>query len=105
MAELPANTFNIVLYHHPSGFAQTWGTPTDLMLAGHTHGGQIRLPLYGALVTLDRFGKRWESGRFRENGVTLIVSRGLGCEPGTPEMRFCCRPEVVVVDLVGRASR
>ncbi|MCX6910774.1 MAG: metallophosphoesterase [Verrucomicrobia bacterium] len=98
---LSPETFNVVLYHHPQAFPETWGTAADLMLAGHTHGGQIRLPFYGALITLDRFGKRWESGLFEERGVHLIVSRGIGCEPDIPEMRFCCPPEVVVVDLSG----
>lgn len=99
---LPPETFNIVLYHHPQGFPETWGTGADLMLAGHTHGGQIRLPFYGALITLDRFGKQWESGLFAKRGVKLVVSRGLGCEPDIPEMRFCCSPEVVAIDLIGR---
>lgn len=103
LRNLPSETFNIVLYHYPHGFSQTWGTPTDLMLAGHTHGGQIRLPFYGALITLDPFDKRWESGLFDEHGVKLVVSRGLGCEPGIPEVRFCCPPEVVTIDLIGRA--
>ena len=98
------DTFNIVLYHHPQGFPCTWNTPADLMLAGHTHGGQIRLPWYGALITLDRFGKRYESGFFEERGKRLIVSRGIGCEPYTPEVRFLCRPEVVVIDIIGTGT-
>ena len=98
---LPADTFNIVLYHRPQGFPKTWDTPADLMLAGHTHGGQIRLPGFGAIITLDAYGKRWESGFFDEHGVKLIVSRGIGGEPYVPEMRFCCPPEVVVIDLIG----
>jgi len=98
---LSDETFNIVLYHHPEGFPQTWDTPADLMLAGHTHGGQVCLPFYGAIITLDRYGKRWESGQFYEHDTHLIVSRGVGCEPVTPELRFWCPPEVVVVDLVG----
>lgn len=105
LQKLPRETFNVVLYHHPQGFPETWNTPADLMLAGHTHGGQIRLPVYGALVTLDRYGKRWESGFFDEHGVKLIVSRGLGCEPHTPEVRFLCPPEVVVIDLIGSGPR
>ena len=101
LARLPEDTYNVVLYHHPEGFPKTWGTPSDLMLAGHTHGGQVRLPWYGALVTLDRYGKRWESGFYEERGVTLIVSRGIGCEPHAPELRFLCPPEIVVIELVG----
>ncbi|NWG14474.1 MAG: metallophosphoesterase [Acidobacteria bacterium] len=101
LVDLPRDTFNVVLYHLPQGFPETWGTPADLMLAGHTHGGQVRLPFYGALITFDRFGKRWEGGCYNERNVQLIVSRGIGCEPGMPEVRFLCPPEVVVVDVVG----
>ncbi len=104
LRDLPPQPFSIVLYHHPEGFPETWESHADLMLAGHTHGGQVRLPFYGALITLDRYGKRYESGRYDEQGKTLIVSRGLGCEPGVPEVRFLCRPEVVVIDLVGTGS-
>lgn len=99
--DLAQDTFNIVLCHRPSGFPSTWGTQIDLMLAGHIHGGQVRLPFYGALVTLDRYGKRWEYGLYEEQGVKLIVSRGIGCEPHVPEVRFLCPPEVVVIELVG----
>ncbi len=104
LQSLPSDTFNIVLYHHPEGFTETWNTPADLMLAGHTHGGQVRLPFYGALVTLDRFGKRFESGSFKEHGVNLVVSRGIGSEPNAPEFRFLCPPEVVVINVVGTGS-
>ena len=101
LKELPRDTLNIVLCHYPGGFPATWGTAADLMLAGHIHGGQIRLPWYGALMTLDPSGKRWEYGLYEEHCVKLIVSRGIGCEPHVPEVRFLCPPEVVVVDIVG----
>jgi len=101
-SEMPQDTFNIVLYHAPYGFAELNGTPADLMLAGHTHGGQIRLPFYGALITMDPLGKKYESGIYHEQDATLIVSRGIGCEPLVPPVRFLCRPEIVVVDLIGK---
>jgi uncharacterized protein len=101
LPNMPSDTFNVVLYHHPEGFPATWDSPADLMLAGHTHGGQVCLPFYGALITMDGLDKRYESGRFDENEVTLIVSRGIGCEPHVPEVRFWCPPEVVVIDVVG----
>ncbi len=104
LSELSDDIFNIVLYHHPQGFIRVHNTPADLMLAGHTHGGQVRLPFYGALITLDGFGKRWEYGRYDEEGATLIVSRGLGAEPSVPEIRFLCPPEVVVIDLIGEGE-
>lgn len=101
---LPKDAFNIVLHHHPQGFPETWDTPADVMLAGHTHGGQVCVPGIGALITFDRYWKRYEAGRFHEHGVQLIVSRGVGCEPGVREVRFWCPPEVVVIDVVGRGA-
>ncbi len=101
LKKLPEETYNIVLFHLPSGFSLIAGSQADLMLSGHTHGGQIRLPYWGALITMDPAGKRWEYGLYEEEGKKLIVSRGIGSEPYTPEIRFLCKPEVVVLDLVG----
>ena len=98
---LSPDAFTIVLCHAPHAFPRIWHTPADLMLSGHTHGGQICLPWYGAVITLDEFGKRYESGLIEENGAKLVVSRGIGCVAALPEMRFLCPPEVVVIDLIG----
>lgn len=76
-------------------------TGADLYLAGHTHGGQVRVPGYGALVTFSRFDKKYEMGRYDVNGTALYVHRGVGFEPGLPKVRFLCRPEIAVFDLVG----
>ena len=67
----------IVLSHSPDPFPIL---PRDatLMLAGHTHCGQIRLPLIGAISTMSAYGDRYACGLVRENGRTLIVSAGLG---------------------------
>jgi hypothetical protein len=67
----------IVLSHSPDPFPVL---PRDvpLVLAGHTHCGQIRLPLIGALSTFSAYGDRYACGLIRENGRTLIVSAGLG---------------------------
>ena len=76
----------------------------DLYLAGHTHGGQIRLPLYGPMATGSRYGRRYAAGLFQEKDTTLYVSRGLGFEGGgMPRARFLCRPEAVNIELTGRA--
>ena len=74
----------------------------DLLLAGHTHGGQLCLPFYGAIVTSSSYGKRYESGLARKENTTMYISRGLGFEGGRmPRARFLCRPEIVSVDLKG----
>ena len=67
----------IVLSHSPDPFPVL---PRDatFMLAGHTHCGQIRLPLIGAVSTMSTYGDRYACGLIRENGRTLIVSAGLG---------------------------
>ena len=84
-----------------------------LVLAGHTHGGQLRLPRYGALVTncdLDRRRargvSRWWTGAGHvpadhlppDDAAWLHVSAGLGTSPYTP-VRFCCRPEASLLTL------
>ncbi|MBI5243590.1 MAG: metallophosphoesterase [Elusimicrobia bacterium] len=90
-----------VLLHHTSDLAyEAADSGIDLYLSGHTHGGQVRLPFYGALVTLATFGKRFESGLYRVGSTILYVNRGLGTEGGTaPRVRFLCRPEITVFEL------
>ena len=73
----------------------------DLYLCGHTHGGQVRLPGYGALITLSREGKRFEAGRYDlPGGVPMYVNRGIGMSGGaSPRVRFLCRPEITVFEV------
>ncbi len=92
--------YHIVLGHAPD-FATT-GVPADLLLAGHIHGGQVRIPGYGPLLTLSRVPRAWATGLNElPDGAKLIVSRGLGLERGAaPRLRLFCRPELVVIELV-----
>lgn len=92
--------FHIVFGHAPN-FA-LGEVQADLLIAGHTHGGQVRLPLFGPIITLSRVPRSWAAGRTElEGGRTLYVSRGIGMERGyAPRMRFLCRPELVVLELV-----
>jgi predicted MPP superfamily phosphohydrolase len=70
-----------------------------LVLAGHTHGGQLRLPGAGPIVTTCDL-PRWRArGLTRGEGGWLHVSAGLGSSPYLP-VRFCCRPEATLLDLV-----
>jgi uncharacterized protein len=76
----------------------------DLLLCGHTHGGQLRVPFYGALVTncgIDRARARWLH-RWSE-GTWLHVSAGLGTSPYAP-VRFACPPEATLLTLTARAD-
>lgn len=99
--EVPEDGFNILLYHTPDLMPEVADSAKiDLYLAGHTHGGQIRLPGYGAIVTASRYGKRYEAGLYQDGRTSLYVSRGLGFEGGfAPRIRFLCPPEITVFTL------
>ncbi|WP_116247987.1 metallophosphoesterase [Nocardiopsis sp. FIRDI 009] len=71
----------------------------QLLLAGHTHGGQLCLPFYGTLVTNCGIDRRRAWGLHRYDDAWLHVSGGLGTSPYAP-VRFCCRPEAALLDLV-----
>lgn len=98
----PPQAFKILLFHSPDLTPHAAGRGVDLVLSGHTHGGQWRLPGLGAIVTSSRYWKRYEAGHYREDGTHLYVSRGLGMEGfGAPRARFFCPPEVVSIRLIG----
>jgi predicted MPP superfamily phosphohydrolase len=102
LAGIPQEAFRLLLYHTPDLMPQAAAAGVDLYLAGHTHGGQWRIPGLGAIVTSSRFWKRYEAGHYRQGNTHLYVSRGLGMEGfGAPRARLFCPPEVVVVTLHG----
>lgn len=101
MSEVSGDDFTLLLYHKPDLAFDAEALGVDVYLAGHTHGGQVRLPLIGAIVTNSRHGKEFEMGRYQVGQMTLFVSRGLGFTGGmAPRIRFLAPPEVVVIDLV-----
>jgi uncharacterized protein len=94
-----AGALRIVLVHSPAAFDVS-ARDGDLVLAGHTHGGQVRLPLVGALWTppgSGRFVEGWYDGR---GGARLFVSRGIGTS--ILPVRFLCAPEVARIVVVPR---
>ena len=100
-AEIDAvEDFHIVIGHAPD-FALD-EPPADLMVAGHTHGGQVRLPFLGPIFTLSTVPRAWAAGVTEVRpGSTLVVSRGLGMERhNAPRVRFLCRPQLIFIDLI-----
>ncbi|MFH1024016.1 MAG: metallophosphoesterase [Planctomycetota bacterium] len=100
MQKLPANAFSLFLYHYtiPERVADP---RIDLIISGHTHGGQVALPFYGALITLSPHGKRYESGLYPIGNAWLYVNRGIGMEGGfAPRVRFFARPELTVFEII-----
>jgi predicted MPP superfamily phosphohydrolase len=92
--------FHIVVGHRPD--FSLGEVEADLLIAGHTHGGQVQIPFIGPMVTLSAIPRGWASGMTTISpGKILLVSRGIGLERGNaPRMRFNCRPELVILDLV-----
>ncbi len=91
-----------ILLHHTPDLAETPGIEAfQLVLCGHTHGGQVRLPIYGALYAHSPLGRKYQSGLYRLSDKTqLLVNRGLGTEPILGfRLRFLCRPELAILEL------
>jgi predicted MPP superfamily phosphohydrolase len=97
LQSIPENRFSIFLYHYPDLIEDINDLNVDLYLAGHTHGGQIALPFYGALITLSKFGKKYESGMYTVGHTILYVNRGIGGH--ATNIRFFARPEITIFDL------
>lgn len=101
LSEEKRNGFHVMLGHAPA-FA-LGETDADLLLAGHTHGGQVQIPGLGPVITLSpNLPRRYGSGLSElPGGSKLIVSNGLGMERGrAPRIRFNAPPQIVVIDLV-----
>ena len=93
------DAYRVVLYHYPRRIYEAADLGVDLYLTGHTHGGQVALPFYGAVVTLAHFGKRFESGLYRVKDTWMYVNRGIGMEGGAPRIRFLARPEITRIEI------
>jgi len=101
LATARAADIRIAFGHNPSfagRLARCGGV--DLALAGHTHGGQVVLPLVGALITKSALPRRYVSGLLDYEGLPLHVSAGIGMERGTaPQVRFGCPPEICLLEV------
>lgn len=98
MKEYMKEEFNILLAHNPLYFDDYSKYNIDLTLSGHVHGGMIRLPFIGALLSPERkFFPKYNSGVYEINNRKLIVSRGLG--QSKLGIRILNRPEIVSITL------
>jgi uncharacterized protein len=88
--------FRLCLSHTPDNIAWARKNEIDLMLSGHVHGGQIRLPLVGSIFVPSRYGRKYDCGTFDEPPTVMHVSRGLA---GQHPLRINCRPEVTWLEL------
>lgn len=94
----PEDGPTVLLVHRPEAFPQASRLGFPLVLAGHTHGGQIALPTPGGRWNLARVITRFVRGTYRENGSTLYVNRGAGF--AGPALRFNCPREIATIELV-----
>jgi predicted MPP superfamily phosphohydrolase len=84
--------------HSPDAAPELAALGYDLMVFGHTHGGQVRLPMVGALVTNSHVPRRLASGLVRMGKSYAHISPGLGTSKYAP-FRFLCRPEATILEL------
>ena len=92
------DSFCILLSHRPEIFDVYVSMDIDLVLSGHAHGGQFRLPFIGGLIAPDQgFLPEYDAGKYIEDNTLMIVSRGLG--NSIVPIRFNNDPELVIVEL------
>lgn len=98
--DLDENTVNVLLAHRPEQFASYQAYDFDLVLSGHSHGGQVRIPIFvnGLFAPNQGYFPKYGGGEYTEDGMTMIVSRGLAINPRLP--RIFNPPEMIVVDIV-----
>jgi predicted MPP superfamily phosphohydrolase len=91
-----ATPFRLLVSHSPDQFRWARRHGFDLMLAGHNHGGQMRFPLLGPLVSPSLYGTRYSGGVYYEPPTLLHVSRGIS---GEHPLRWNCPPELAQLKL------
>jgi predicted MPP superfamily phosphohydrolase len=95
--------FGVAVMHSPDSAPESAACGYQLILAGHTHGGQVCLPFVGALVTNSAMPRRLASGLIRMGSAVMFLSPGLGTSKYAP-FRFFCRPEATLLELGRRTT-
>ena len=96
---VPDGETKILLAHNPDTVDTAFHVRIDLVISGHTHGGQVVVPFWGPPI-LPVLNKRYSSGLIQTKKTTLFISRGLGW--AILPLRFNCLPEIAVLRLTGR---
>lgn len=97
LADVPAEQAVVMLVHYPDVVNQAAARNVDLVLAGHTHGGQVVVPFYGAPVLPTKLGRRFASGLVPVGETQIFISRGVGM--AIMSLRLNCPPQVAVLTL------
>ncbi|MDA2392878.1 metallophosphoesterase [Bacillus cereus] len=96
--EMQPDRYNVLLSHRPEFIKEYTNERLDLVLSGHAHGGQVRLPFIGGLVAPNQgVLPKYTAGLYVEQNTSMVVSRGLG--NSIIPQRILNRPEIVVVQL------
>lgn len=98
---IPSDEATILLAHEPDYADYVSRHPVDLQLSGHTHGGQVRIPLVGPLY-LPELGRKYIQGLYRIGPLTLYTNAGLGTL--RVPVRFNCPPEITLLTLTRSAA-
>ena len=103
LGNAPATTdlgepFRLALMHAPDQLPWACQHQVDLALAGHTHGGQLRFPLLGPIISPSCYGTRYASGVFKHVQTVMHVTRGV---TGKTPLRWNCPPEIALLELAG----
>ena len=85
-----------MLTHSPDIFPKV-PKEVNLTLSGHVHGGQVRLPLLGAIIVPSKYGDKYSYGLIEEDNKKMIVTSGIGTS--ILNVRFNCKPEIVVIEF------
>jgi len=96
LREAPAEPFRLLISHTPDNLPWAVAQHVNLMLSGHVHGGQIRLPIIGSIFVPSIYGRRYDEGVFEKEGTLIVVNRGLS---GKEPLRFRCNPQIIELTL------
>lgn len=101
LAGVPKNACKILLTHAVESPEELAALGFAAVFAGHSHGGQVRLPFLGPIITRSSLQRKYASGMFEIGGTPFHINNGLGGGKWT-NFRFLCPPEVTYIELIGR---